>query len=70
MRLFYEMWYPVLESSDSKSAKSPIMIGEIKTTVLLSYKSVITIDDLELFGDLSFTHHVRILNGEKDVNKR
>lgn len=46
------------------------MIGEIKTTVLLSYKSVITIDDLELFGDLSFTHHVRILNGEKDVNKR
>jgi hypothetical protein len=46
------------------------MIGEIATTLLLSPKSPITIDDLELFGNLSFTHHVRILNGEKEVAKR
>ena len=46
------------------------MIGEIETTSLLSSKSTITIDDLELFGNLSFTHHIRILNGEKDVSKR
>ena len=59
-----------MESSDSTSSISPIMIGEIETTLLLSSKSTITIDDLELFVNLSFTHHVRILNGEKDVNKR
>ena len=70
MRMFYEEWSPVLESSESASSISPIMIGEIETTLLLSSKSTITIDDLELFGNLSFTHHVRILNGEKDVNKR
>ena len=70
MRMFYEEWSPILESPDSASSISPIMIGEIETTLLLSSKSTITIDDLELFGNLSFTHHVRILNGEKDVNKR
>ncbi len=70
MRMFYEEWSPVLDPSDSSSPISPIMIGEIETTTLLSSKSTITIDELELFGNLSFTHHVRILNGEKDVNKR
>ena len=70
MRMFYEEWSPVLESSDTNSSNSPIMIGEIETTSLLSAKSTITIDDLELFGNLSFTHHIRILNGEKDVTKR
>ena len=70
MRMFYEEWSPVLESSDTNSSISPIMIGEIETTSLLSAKSTITIDDLELFGNLSFTHHIRILNGEKDVDKR
>ena len=69
MRMFYEEWSPVFESKDTL-AISPIMIGEIETTLLLSPKSPITIDDLELFGNLSFTHHVRILNGEKDVAKR
>lgn len=70
MRMFYEEWSPVLESSDATSPISPIMIGEIETTTLLSAKSPITTDDLALFGNLSFTHHIRILNGEKDVNKR
>ena len=69
MRMFYEEWSLVFESKDTL-AISPIMIGEIETTLLLSPKSPITIDDLELFGNLSFTHHVRILNGEKDVAKR
>ena len=70
MRMFYEEWSPVLESSGTASSISPIMIGEIETTSLLSSKSTITTDDLELFGNLSFTHHIRILNGEKDVTKR
>ena len=70
MRMFYEEWSPVLESSDTPSSISPIMIGEIETTSLLSSKSAITIDDLELFCNLSFTHHIRILNGEKDIVKR
>ena len=70
MRMFYEEWSPVLESSGTASSISPIMIGEIETTSLLLSKSTITTDDLELFGNLSFTHHIRILNGEKDVTKR
>ncbi len=70
MRMFYEEWHPILESPDSASSISPIMIGEIETESLLSTKSPITTNDLELFGNLSFTHHVRILNGEKDVNRR
>ncbi len=70
MRMFYEEWSPVIESSDATSSISPIMIGEIETTTLLSSKSPITTDDLELFGNLSFTHHIRILNGEKEVVKR
>ncbi|MDE6322427.1 MAG: PDDEXK nuclease domain-containing protein [Muribaculaceae bacterium] len=70
MRMFYEEWSPVLESADTASSISPIMIGEIETTSLLLPKSTITTDDLRLFGSLSFTHHIRILNGEKDVAKR
>ncbi|MDE7496990.1 MAG: hypothetical protein K2M67_09100, partial [Muribaculaceae bacterium] len=34
MRMFYEEWSPVLESSDTNSSISPIMIGEIETTSL------------------------------------
>ena len=68
--MLYVEWSPVLESSDTPSSISPIMIGEIETTSLLSSKSAITIDDLELFCNLSFTHHIRILNGEKDIVKR
>lgn len=70
MRMFYEEWSPILESSDGTSSISPIMIGEIKTTSLLISKSLISIDDLELFCNLSFTHHIRILTGEKDISKR
>ena len=70
MRMFYEEWSPVLESSDTNSSNSPIMIGELETTSLLQAKSSVTADDLELFGNLGFTHHIRILNGEKDVDKR
>ena len=68
--MLYVEWSPVLESSDTPSSISPIMFGEIETTSLLSSKSAITIDDLELFCNLSFTHHIRILNGEKDIVKR
>lgn len=75
MRQFYEQWDPVISNSTATAAelqriKSTITVDEIETTLLLSPKSPITIDDLELFGNLSFTHHVRILNGEKDVAKR
>lgn len=70
MRMFYEEWSPVLESTDTSTSISPTMIGEIETASLLTPKTTITIDDFELFCNLSFTHHIRILNGEKDVAKR
>ena len=38
MRMFFEEWSPVLESSDATSSISPIMIGEIETSSLLSSK--------------------------------
>lgn len=70
MRMFYEEWSPVLESTDTSTSISPATADEIETASLLTPKTTITIDDFELFCNLSFTHHIRILNGEKDVAKR
>ncbi|MGM9866718.1 MAG: hypothetical protein ACI303_02505 [Lepagella sp.] len=70
MRMFYDELSPVLESTDTSTSISPTMIGEIETASLLTPKSSATVDDFELFCNLSFTHHIRILNGEKDVAKR
>ena len=59
MRMFYEEWSPIIESKYSKSSAT---VDEIETASLLTPKTTITIDDFELFCNLSFTHHIRILN--------
>ena len=59
MRMFYEEWSTVLESTDTSTSISPTMIGEIETASLLTPKTTITIDDFEMFCNLSFTHHIQ-----------
>lgn len=70
MRLFYEEWEPVISSSTSEAINSSVATDEIETSILLPVKSSVITDDLETFLSLDFTHHIAILNGEKDVAKR
>lgn len=70
MRLFYEEWEPVFSKSDISTLISSVATDEIETSLLLPAKSSVTTDDLELFLSLDFTHHIAILNGEKDASKR
>ncbi len=70
MRLFYEEWEPIFNKSAISTIISSVATDEIETTLLLPAKSSVTTDDLESFLSLDFTHHIAILNGEKDATKR
>lgn len=70
MRLFYEEWEPIFNKSAISTIISSVATDEIETALLLPAKSSVTTDDLESFLSLDFTHHMAILNGEKDVTKR
>lgn len=70
MRLFYEEWEPVFNKSVISTIISSVATDEIKTSLLLPAKSSVTTDDLETFLSLDFTHHIAIINGEKDASKR
>ncbi|MDE7092039.1 MAG: hypothetical protein K2O43_01250, partial [Muribaculaceae bacterium] len=67
MRIFYEEWSPIIESKYSKSSATA---DEIDTDSLLPVKSSATVDDLERFLNLSFSHHIIILAEEKNIEKR
>lgn len=70
MRLFFEEWEPVITNSPAVVIKSSVATDDIDTSLLLPVKSSVTTDDLEMFLALDFTHHMAILNGEKDIAKR
>lgn len=70
MRLFFEEWEFVIDGSTAVSVKSSAATDEIETSLLLPIKSSVTTDDLETFLSLDFTHHITIINGEKDTAKR
>lgn len=70
MRLFYEEWEPTFNKSAFSTLISSVATDEIETSLLLPAKSSVTTDDLESFLSLDFTHHIAILNGEKDASKR
>lgn len=70
MRIFYEEWAPVLMNSTEATGKSSAMADEIDVASLSPVKSSAKVDDLESFLNLSFSHHIIILNSEKDVGKR
>ena len=67
MRIFYEEWSPFIEP---KLSKSSAVADEIETDSLLPVKSPATVDDLERFLNLSFSHHIIILAEEKNIEKR
>ena len=67
MRIFYEEWSPFIEP---KLSKSSAVADEIETDSLLPVKSSATVDDLERFLNLSFSHHIIILAEEKNIEKR
>ena len=70
MRLFYEEWEPIFNKSAIPTIISSVATDEIEIALLLPAKSSVTTDDLESFLSLDFTHHIAILNGEKDATKR
>ena len=70
MRLFYEEWEPIFAKSAVSMVISSVATDEIETSLLLPAKSSVTTDDFESFLSLDFTHHIAILNGEKDSTKR
>ena len=70
MRMFYEEWEPIFNKSAISTIISSVATDEIETTLLVPTKSSVTTDDLESFLSLDFTHHIAILNGEKDATKR
>ena len=70
MRLFYEEWEPIINKSTISTLISSVATDEIETSLLLPTKSSVTTDDLESFLSLDFTHHIAILNGEKDASRR
>lgn len=70
MRLFYEEWHTVISNFTIPTNGSPATAGEIETRLLLPTKSPTMADDLEVFLNLSFSHHIEILTGEKDEEKR
>lgn len=67
MRIFYEEWSPFIEP---KLSKSSAVADEIETDSLPPVKSSATVDDLERFLNLSFSHHIIILAEEKNIEKR
>ena len=70
MRMFYEEWKPIINKSTISTLISSVATDEIELSLLLPTKLSVTTDDLESFLSLDFTHHIAILNGEKDASKR
>ena len=86
MRLFYEEWCSVFDFGTKQTPISSVATDEIDTALLLPgsssagagdinlsavvEKSSVSTDDLIAFLSLDFTHHITILNGEKDNEKR
>lgn len=70
MRLFYEEWHPIISESTVITSESSAAADEIETRLLLPTKSPAMADGLEDFLNLSFSHHIEILTGEKNEVKR
>ena len=70
MRIFYEEWFSLLVPHINQTPISSVQTDEIDVSMLLPLKSSATADDLEKFIQLPFTHHIIIINNEKDISKR
>ena len=70
MRIFYEEWSPIFEQKEIERTILSVPTDKIETKLLLPGKSSVSTDDFECFLSLDFTHHITILNGEKNASKR
>lgn len=72
MRIFYEEWHKYFGKSTSTHIDtiSSAAADEIDPLQLLDKSQLKCEHDIEIFLSLDFTHHMLIVNGEKDLNKR
>ena len=76
MREFYEEWNHVISKSTARTDKlieeKEKTLSSIDTVELIKTIPTATAVELDIdqFLRLSFSHHIEILNGEKDISKR
>ena len=72
MRQFYEQWEPVINKSTAVAVNLPITTNEIVIDSLLYVgPTAMAVDfNIEEFLELSFSHHIEILNKVTDVPTR
>lgn len=72
MRQFYEQWEPVISKSTATAVKLPITTDEIDIDSLLcAIPTAVAVDfNMEEFLEISFSHHIEILNKVTDIPTR
>ena len=72
MRQFYEQWEPVINRSTAVAVNLPLTTDEINIDSLLCVVPTATAVDfnIEEFLELSFSHHIEILNKITDIPTR
>ena len=72
MRQFYEQWEPVIPKSTAMAVKLPITTDKIDIDSLIcAIPTAVSVDfNLEEFLEISFSHHIEILNKVTDIPTR
>ena len=72
MRQFYEQWEPVINKSTARAINLPLTTDEININSLLCVVPTATAVDfnIEEFLEISFSHHIEILNKVTDIPTR
>ncbi|MDE6485659.1 MAG: hypothetical protein K2L14_09750 [Duncaniella sp.] len=72
MRQFYEQWEPVINKSTAVAVNLPLTTDEIEIGSLLSVvPTAMAVDfNLDEFLEISFSHHIEILNKVTDIPTR
>jgi len=72
MRQFYEQWEPVISNLTATAVKLPITTDEIDIDSLLcAIPTAVAVDfNMEEFLEISFSHHIEILNKVTDIPTR
>ena len=72
MRQFYEQWEPVINKSTAVAVNLPLVNDEIDIDSLLCVGPTATAVDfnIEEFLEISFSHHIEILNKVTDIPTR
>lgn len=72
MRQFYEQWEPVINESTATAVDLPITTTKIDIDRLLyAIPTAVAVDfNIEEFLEISFSHHIEILNKVSDISTR